>query len=708
MAGFKTQYQRLNSNEDQDEDLPPQGFHNGSRGGGETEKGRWNHIENLDEFFIRVYEYHQKDGFVCILLTEFFALMQFAFVVLFTSFLVLCVDYDKLFKDKDLSFKKVIHFHKVKHMESAIVVCLVIALIFWLIRLARLVVYFFKLLEIHSFYKNALQISESELINLQWQDVQKKLIEVQKIHQMCVHKEELTELDIHHRILRWKNYFIAMQNKGVIPCTYKFPFIGQRTFLTEGMKYNLKMILFWGPGSPFQDNWKLGNEYKNLSNRSALANRLSRRIFWIGVANILLCPFIFLWIVLYSFFSYAEMIKRAPDALGARGWSPYGRLVFRHFNELDHEFRARLSKSYEPAQKYMNIFTSPVGAIVARNVVFFAGAIFAVLTCLTIFDQDVLSLDHILAVIAGLGLLIRGCYVFIPDENLVWNPEQLMRQILYYTHYIPESWKGKAHTTEVRDQFAQLFQYKLVNVFEELISPIVTPFLLCFSVRYKSLDIVDFYRNFTVEVVGVGDVCSFAQLDVKKHGNPDWMSNGLSEATQYEQGENGKIELSLLHFSIRNPNWKPSERGAHFISTIKENAMQEGLQLQGSLAISEPSSLPEFRSFNSFQGLPYLPAMSLSDPTVGGLNGGITKADTRQHREQMTEALMNSSVLYMHELHSRQAERLSHVSTSGHSIASGSRQDCGYMEQQQQEFVERVGEQEDLQYEHRDGNEAIV
>jgi autophagy-related protein 9 len=56
---------------------------------------------------------------------------------------------------------------------------------------------------------------------------------------------------------------------------------------------------------------------------------------------------------------------------------------------------------------------------------------------------------------------------------------------------------------------------------EELISPIVTPFLLCFSVRYKALDIVDFYRNFTVEVVGVGDVCSFAQLDVKKHGNPE-------------------------------------------------------------------------------------------------------------------------------------------------------------------------------------------
>ena len=45
-------------------------------------------------------------------------------------------------------------------MEPAIVVCLVIAFIFWLIRLARIVVHFFKLMEIRAFYKNALRITE--------------------------------------------------------------------------------------------------------------------------------------------------------------------------------------------------------------------------------------------------------------------------------------------------------------------------------------------------------------------------------------------------------------------------------------------------------------------------------------------------------------------------------------------------------------------
>lgn len=63
-------------------------------------------------------------------------------------------------------------------------------------------------------------------------------------------------------------------------------------------------------------------------------------------------------------------------------------------------------------------------------------------------------------------------------------------------------------------------------MFEELLSPLVTPIVLCFSLRHKSMEIVDFFRNFTVDVVGVGDVCSFAQLDVRKRDNK--MDDGVN------------------------------------------------------------------------------------------------------------------------------------------------------------------------------------
>ena len=74
----------------------------------------------------------------------------------------------------------------------------------------------------------------------------------------------------------------------------------------------------------------------------------------------------------------------------------------------------------------------------------------------------------------------------------------------------------------------------------------------------------------------------------------------MTQATQYEQAEHGKTELSLVHFSvsiaflfsfwiqieiptcflclqIKNPKWKPTDQGAQFISTIKENGECETL-----------------------------------------------------------------------------------------------------------------------------------
>ena len=58
-------------------------------------------------------------------------------------------------------------------------------------------------------------------------------------------------------------------------------------------------------------------------------------------------------------------------------------------------------------------------------------------------------------------------------------------------------------------------------ILDEMFSPLVTPFILYLSLRKRAPQIVDFLRNFTIDVSGVGDVCSFAEMNVKKHGNSE-------------------------------------------------------------------------------------------------------------------------------------------------------------------------------------------
>lgn len=124
------------------------------------------------------------------------------------------------------------------------------------------------------------------------------------------------------------------------------------------------------------------------------------------------------------------------------------------------------------------------------------------------------------------------------------------------------------------------FQNYLLN---ELISPLVTPFILFFWLRPRALEIVDFYRNYTAEVAGVGDVCAFSMMNLRKNGNPAWRSPGppspetpTPKLPQVDQAEDGKIEMSLLSFSVRNPTWDPVDIEAkEFVDEIIAKTRQK-------------------------------------------------------------------------------------------------------------------------------------
>ncbi|XP_012135866.1 autophagy-related protein 9 isoform X2 [Megachile rotundata] len=597
----------------------------------EGNKSRWNHVEDLDSFFTRMYHYHQKHGFACMMLQEALELGQFIFVVTFSTFLFHCIDYSVLFKNKVTNSTS----HKTSISDAILStgectasvglvtwICILVAGIFWILRAIKVLYHFTQFWDIKLFFNTALKIDDCDLDNLTWHEVQKRVREVQKEQEMCIHKRELTELDIYHRILRFKNYMVAMMNKSLLPVRLKVPIIGEVIFMTRGLKYNMELLLFWGPWSPFENNWHLKEDYKKLNKRQELARSLSKHILCVGIANFLLCPLILLWQILYSFFNYGEIIKREPGTLGTRTWSLYGRLYLRHFNELDHELNARLNRAYHPASKYMSIFTSPIMTVLAKNVAFVAGSILAVLLILTVYDEDVLTVEHVLTTMTILGALVAGARAFIPDENLVWCPEALLTAVLAHTHYRPDSWRGYAHTQTTRAQVAQLFQYRAVHLLEELISPLLTPFILCFHMRQRALDIVDFYRNFTIEVTGVGDVCSFAQMDIRKHGNPVWQTVTESPvedrttttgyehqrygtetgklpiptSNQYTQAENGKTELSLIHFTLTNPEWKPPTHAENFVTALRERARKEVHGLHGEIN-------PLLTSLNSLSGL---------------------------------------------------------------------------------------------------------
>jgi len=238
---FRTDYQPLSSivdENDDDQEVPPsnniQIFPHHKSG------QRWNHIEDLDEFFTRIYQYHQYYGFYYIVFQEFLQLLQYSFVVFAPTFMANCVDYDILFNvnGTTVSMWEAVTFTAwfSQRIHPAVIIILLLASCFWIFLFLKSIYNIFKYWEIKAFYTDALKLSDCPPDSISWHEVLRRILEVQKELKMCIHKSELTELDIYNRILRFKNYMIAMVNKSVLPLKFKIPVFGEYESTPEGRR----------------------------------------------------------------------------------------------------------------------------------------------------------------------------------------------------------------------------------------------------------------------------------------------------------------------------------------------------------------------------------------------------------------------------------------------------------------------------------------
>jgi len=579
------------------------------------------YIHDLDFFFTKIYRYYQKSGFKCLVIGRVLELCQFAFVVLFTVFLYNFVNYPVLFKDKpplNLSLDSKVTISDVIRKPCDVQIggletfLLVAAFLFLFIKTIKMIHSVYVYYAIKLFYQEALHITDCSQFS--WQEIQTRIIQAQ--HQCSLQEGQLNELYIYNRILRQKNYMIALLNKNLLPIHFKVPFLGEYTYLPKGLEYCIELLLFKGPFAIFENSWKLKDEYKSYVKRQMCASRFAKNCLLLAIFNVILSPLILIWQILYLFYAYAETLKRDPSYIFAsKNWSIYASLFCRHFNELDHQLNDRLNKGYRPAAKYMNSFTSPLMEVIAQNLMFVAGAILAVLILLTVYDEDVISVEHIITIMAGLGVVIAAARGFISsDVPMKYTKAELNSHILQHIHYSPHRYSP--YSLQAHSAMSKIFQYKVQAIIEGLLSPLITPYILFVHLRPKSLEYIDFFRNFTVEIAGTGDVCVFAMMNIKANGNPTWRPEesvqkdkkiDIQPATE-EQAfqptpsvttvpqnlvtENGKLELSLIHFKLTNPGWEPQESQKYFIDYITSKSLIREYEEEWSIEEETQSSVP--------------------------------------------------------------------------------------------------------------------
>lgn len=208
--------------------------------------------------------------------------------------------------------------------------------------------------------------------------------------------------------------------------------------------------------------------------------------------------------------------------------------------------------SYPFAKRYLDQFPSVMTERLARTIAFVAGALATVLAIASVIDPDLFlgfEITHdrtalfYTAVFGGAWAFARA---MIPEDNTVFNPEYALRQVIEYTHYEPDRWNGRLHSFEVKSEFSGLYKNKVVIFVEEIVSILIAPLILSISLSRSSDQIVDFFREFTIHVDGLGYVCSFAVFDFKKA--PKQPGPTADVRGDYYATKHGKMAASFYGF----------------------------------------------------------------------------------------------------------------------------------------------------------------
>ena len=428
------------------------------------------------------------------------------------------------------------------------------------------------------FYRFLLEIPDSDMQTVSWQEVVKKLMNLRDLNPATAagvkeqhrrfmgtqSKQRMDAHDIANRLMRRDNYLIALINKDILDFTLPLPFLRSRQLFSRTLEWNLQYCIL---DFVFNGQGQVRSLFLKDTHRQGLSAGFRSRFLFAGFISLVCAPFAVIYYMLFYFFRYFTEYQRNPSQLGSRQYTPYAEWKFREFNELQHLFERRINMSYPFASRYLDQFPKDKTIQFSGFIAFVTGALASVLALASLVDPESFLAFEItpertvlfyLGVFGSIWAVARGN---MPEENLVFDPEYALSNVTEYTHYLPSHWKGRLHTNEVRTEFARLYQMKVYTFLEEILSIILAPLVLWISLPKCCDRLVDFFREFTIHVDGMGYVCSFAVFDFKKGGSD--MAQ-LDEAAahdlraEYYSTKDGKMMASYYGFKdAYGPNPRP-------------------------------------------------------------------------------------------------------------------------------------------------------
>lgn len=464
--------------------------------------------QSVENVLTDVYRYYWLRGLWKFVMGEIGHMIIMTWLVLFCVFLGSCVDYRAIagfqaahnnndattvvssVLPPETSVWQYIHFSG--SIGWYFIVALVLYGIYGAWRVIRFLRDLRRLVRVRVFYRDVLKLSDFELRTARWADVLARLPQVstrdfdvlrvrdnRRMHTVCQSPRAIAAI-----ITKRENTFKRLLHYGLIDFVIRIPmpqFLQwpdkEFSMLTRGLQWNLMhcVVNFF-----FNSDMQLRTREEHTEVQIA---RLRKRVLVLAIINVLLLPFLVVFVALYAIFRYGEQFYKDPSSVGARQWSPSARWYFRDYNEMPHVFEERLRLSSRFAKHYTKQFAAGAFEGLARAVAFVLGSIVVWLLTLSLINEHVLlSLDITpgksvlwwITVLSGGWVVLRSML----QSQHVFYPADALATVHELVRHLPDHFLEEPGSRIVLQQFYHLFPLRVALLLQEFAGLVVTPWML--------------------------------------------------------------------------------------------------------------------------------------------------------------------------------------------------------------------------------------
>lgn len=476
--------------------------------------------KDLDSFLINIYYYYRHQGFQNIVISHVTNVLTI-FFTLFISCLLFFINQDAIKNCKldDFSCDEslfIFNFENTKYINKIMFICYIIIFALYITWSSiSAVINIREMYKIKQFYENQIDVNDEELFMISWIEILKKLESIQKNFQF-IYKRQIYQyhdsLDMVKRIQRKNNFMVWIIENNVLDLPTNNIFL-TNLYFNKILEWNIRLAIV--------------NELNSKIERNCIIyhhKRLQKTLLYLGILNLIIAPFTFVYIFIYFFLNNAAHFHAEPKEFMSYSWSWYAQWKFREYNEVHHIFMQRISISLSHAIKFCNQFHNSETSTIARFFTFTLSSIVSILIILGFFNEAILSITIFernlwwyIAIITGIIAISKS---FIHDNIFKSNPNQYLEKIIEFTHYNPDKWK-QLNIISINKEISSLLKYKTTILFQELFGVIISPFLLMFYLRKRTKIICNHFKDEMYKDTKVGYICKSSIFPEEQNENND-------------------------------------------------------------------------------------------------------------------------------------------------------------------------------------------